>query len=345
MTVADVVVVGGGPAGSAAAVTCATAGLDVVLLESSRDEGRHRPGETLHPGVEGVLASLGLGAELAAAGFLRHHGHWVQWGGPPRFQAFGSDQDGLWRGYQAPRDRLDALLLGRARTVGVDVRRPCRAVDALVTRGRVCGVATEAGDLRAQRVVDASGHRGWLARRRGLTRVACSPRLVAAYGHVTGNCPARDDAPLLRAESNGWTWTARVAAGEYAWVRLDLRSRDPREQRPDDLAGLTPRGRARAADVTWRLLPECSGPGYLVVGDAAALLDPAASHGVLRALVTGVLAGRTCVALRQSTAAGDAAEAGYRRWVEGCFRRAAARLGALYRVFPEWPSDGTAPRR
>ncbi|HWU09031.1 MAG TPA: FAD-dependent oxidoreductase, partial [Streptomyces sp.] len=133
---ADLVVVGGGPAGAAAAITAATAGLSVVLLEAG-DGSRARPGETLHPGVEVVLQELGAAGSVRARPWVRHAGHWVEWGGPPRFLAFGGDADGPWSGFQAPRAELDALLLERAGAAGASVRRGCRALDLTVTGGRI----------------------------------------------------------------------------------------------------------------------------------------------------------------------------------------------------------------
>src|SRR6266581_3922122 len=60
---------------------------------------------------------------------------------------------------------------------------------------------------------------------------------------------------------------------------------------PPEFAGLAPLGCPKGSDVTWRLLESCAGPGYFVAGDAASVSDPSASHGVLRALLSGMLAG------------------------------------------------------
>ena len=67
------------------------------------------------PGVEVVLRELGAADAAAARAWVRHAGHWVEWGGPPRFDAFGGDAAGRWYGYQAPGAELDSLLLARAR--------------------------------------------------------------------------------------------------------------------------------------------------------------------------------------------------------------------------------------
>src|SRR4051794_14939496 len=96
----DVLVIGGGPAGTAAAITCAHAGLSVSLIEGI-DFPRHRPGETLHPGVEPLLECLGAAGAVRSAGFLRHPGVWVQQSGRAEFQPYGADANGPWLGFQA----------------------------------------------------------------------------------------------------------------------------------------------------------------------------------------------------------------------------------------------------
>src|SRR5712691_6644922 len=100
----DLLVLGGGPAGTAAAIQASRAGLDVVLLEAGV-EPRAMPGETLHPGVEPILETLGVRAAVVAAGFHRHEGVWTEWDGPRCFLAYGADREGIWRGFQVDRAR------------------------------------------------------------------------------------------------------------------------------------------------------------------------------------------------------------------------------------------------
>ena len=136
---ADVVVVGGGPAGTAAAIACATRGLRVVLCERA-PSGRDRPGETLHPGIEPLFAQLGIADRLSPIIGARHTGIWIEWGGPRRFEPFGADAAGPWQGIQVWRADLDRLLLTRAQELGVGVRQPL-AVTGLTQTGVMTAAA------------------------------------------------------------------------------------------------------------------------------------------------------------------------------------------------------------
>lgn len=262
----------------------------MALIERARFP-RHRCGETLHPGVEGVLSELGVQAQVEAASFLHHEGIYVRWPGGGRFQAYGADPGGCWRGVQACRAEFDEILLDRAREAGTTVVQPCRALRPLQDAdGSVAGVRTTAGNFTARWTLDAAGAGHWLARCLGLSLERRSPRLIARYGYVEGSLPALDRGPDLRLRGSGWTWAAQVAPGLTAWTCLDLDGNHESIGPPVQLATLRPRHPARGADVSWRRLRKPGGPGYLALGDAAAVLDPASSHGVLRALISGITA-------------------------------------------------------
>jgi flavin-dependent dehydrogenase len=327
---ADVIVVGGGPAGSAAAIACATRGLRVLLFERDRF-ARERPGETLHPGVEPLFRQLGIADRLRDVVGARHPGIWIEWGGPRRFEPFGGDASGPWSGFQVWRSDFDALLLQRARELGVTIRQPC-AVSAPVLRdGVVCGVMTAAGPVSAPMVIDATGRTRWLGRALTVASPIRSPRLIARYGYATGSCPARDDAPALVGDASGWTWTAMVRPQTYQWTRVcfDRAQPDP-DWLPEELGGLTPLSRSRGADVTWRLAAQVARPGWFMVGDAAALLDPTSSRGVLKAIMSGMMAAHLAAPVIAGTVPAEAAAAAYGEWVAGWFALDVARLAQFY---------------
>jgi flavin-dependent dehydrogenase len=341
MSDADVLVLGGGPAGSAAAITCAAAGLAVVLAEG-RAFPRHRPGETLHPAIEPLLERLGALAELHQAGYLRHPGVWTRRGEEAWLQPYGADASGPWLGWQAPRSDFDARLLGRAQALGVRVLQPLRARSAWVDGGRVRGVLTDSGPLAARFTIDAAGGRHFLARELGLRVRRHSPPLVAWYGYVAGACRARDDAPAVSVDARGWSWTARVAPGRYAWSRLDWRpGSGPPDRLPAEFDELSGVDSLRGADVTWRIVEPSAGPGFFLVGDAAAVLDPAAAHGVIRGIMGGTMAGYL-IARITSLAGEQVAARSYDNWLSTEFDRALSRLRQLYQEFPhppDWMSE------
>ncbi|TDU25822.1 flavin-dependent dehydrogenase [Panacagrimonas perspica] len=326
---AEVLIVGGGPAGSAAAIACAQAGLRTCLLERHAD-AKDKPGEGLHPGVEPLLRELGVAQGLQAASRARFAGVWVGWGGPPRFEAFGEDQDGPWLGYQVSRARLDTALQERAGALGAERRYGSGAQEPIVEQGRVIGLRLEDGtECRSKMLIDASGPARWLARKLDLPQRERSPRQIVRYGYVRGHCPVRDEAPALSADDSGWTWTARVDDDVYQWARMDFEGHSSRDEPPSEFAGMERIGATRGADATWRVT-QSAGPGWLLAGDAAANLDPTSSKGVLKALLSGTMAGRTAVAIVQRGADEAQGGAAYRRWIEGWFDTDVTALAAMY---------------
>lgn len=330
----DAIVVGGGPGGSAAAIACAAAGLRVLLLEKSLFPRAH-PGETLHPGIEPLLERLGVAAEVMAAGFLRHQGNWVEWDRDRQFVPFGADERGVWEGFQAWRADFDRILLDRAKAVGVEVIQPCHVARPIVCGQRVIGVETSRGIFEASFTIDAAGSHHWLAKQLGLELKTYSDLLIANYGYVRGECPSRDDAPAIVADERGWTWTARVRPTLYQWTRLTFPpERIDRNWIPAELSQLQAIGKSRGADVTWRLVAQPAGLGYFLVGDAAAVLDPASSHGVLKAIMSGMMVASAIAQIVDRTQREDWVVNAYCQWVDDWFDRDLHQLAQLYALLP-----------
>ena len=334
----DVVVVGGGPAGCATALWAARRGLRVQLLHRP-DRATYRPGETLHPGIEPLLRQLGAEQALLGPGFPRHEGHTVEWEGGRRFRAYGEDASGPWLGFQACRQTLDRGLRATVREAGVTVTETTRAEPVVARDGKVAGVQHASGVTRASVVVDAAGAGHWLGRLLRLELRRCSPRLVARYGLVSGELPGRQTAPSLAADEDGWTWTAPVGSRTVAWVQLRLcAARASRSGVPGALVRLRPCSRTRGADVTWRWVPAAAGPGYVLVGDAAFVLDPLSSHGVLHAVMSGMMAAEMIAKSLLGGVPAAVTAAAYRRWSSAWFAADVARLRELYAAMPRPPA-------
>ena len=325
----DVLVMGAGPAGCAAAIHAAACGLRVALIEKARFP-RDLPGEALHPDVSRLFAELGVAKAISKAGFISNPGWTLKRSGDRSFVPF-IGQSGLQFGVQAWRSKLDTILLAHARRSGATVVQPAASGKVLLEGDRVAGVEVDGEHWHCRYLVDASGSARWLSRSLRLPVKDFSPRLVARYAYSDGNCEL-GVIPEFREHPCGWTWLARVRKDRCQCVQLGL-SGDAGPVPPPPFDSV----RFRGADVTWRLTPECAGAGYYLCGDAAVVLDPAASSGVERALASGLKAADLIVEVTLNRMHSLAAARVYRQWCSKQFVEHARQLASRYAELEEPP--------
>jgi flavin-dependent dehydrogenase len=315
----DVLILGAGPAGCAAAIRARRAGLQVILMERLA-EPKISPGETLHPGIEPILAQLGVWKAIATEDFHRHRGIWVEWDGPRRFQPYGSDERGEWLGLQVDRARLHTILQKAATDLGAVLLKPLKPIAPLRQGDRIVGVQTSSGSIYARWLIDATGRKHWLADRLSLASQVHSPSVQVRFGWTELNDDTLQGQPLLSAAPWGWDWQAPLGNGRMAWARLRVTGKQPQSGH----------GFSYGVDLSWRIFPDCAGLGWFLLGDAASVLDPTSSHGVLRALMSGVLASH----LIESVACGRLSESSaidyYVQWMNEQFHRDVSALKELY---------------
>jgi flavin-dependent dehydrogenase len=325
---ADVIVVGAGPAGCAHAIWCALHGLDVVLFER-QPFPRDRAGETLHPGIESLFAQLGVAEQMTFASPIRPNGYWIARKGDIGFVPYAPATSANWCGYQILGRDCDAILLDRARQVGVSVVQPCDRVDIRLDHDRATGILHKEQLYASRFVIDATGGARWLSRQLKLPSLFRSARLNARYGYAEGECAERNCEPWFEIDRSHWLWTARIRPGLYYWsaVRFD----SERMQTPEIFRGMARSEKVYGADVTWRCLENPSGSGYFVIGDAATVVDPASSHGVIRALMAGLQSAHLLLLTFAGALTESEASQRYNSWLRQSFDSETATLSGLYR--------------
>jgi halogenation protein CepH len=191
----DVIVIGGGPAGSTVAGFLNRMGHRVLLLEREFFP-RHHIGESMIAATIDILAEIGLEEKLAAANFPVKSGGCFLWGQTNEPWCIRFDEiPGRPTSYQVKRSVFDTLLLDHVAESGVDVRQGHRVLDVLQDDGRVTGVRFAGPDgaeleATARYVVDASGLAAVIANRLSRRVPVEELKNMCVYGYWTGAHPA-----------------------------------------------------------------------------------------------------------------------------------------------------------
>jgi flavin-dependent dehydrogenase len=308
----EVIVAGGGPGGTAAALVLTRLGRRVLLLEAGGRGGTFRVGEAIPPAVTPLLRDLGLLGRFRADGHRPCYGNVSAWGGEPSESDFLFDPNG--HGWHLDRARFNETLRVATRDAGAEWR-PARL--ARVDRGaegwRVTLASTEGGteELECGWLIDSTGRQSAVARRLGATRLR-DDNLVAFHARYRAAMAGSDvdSRTAVEAAPDGWWYTALVPSGERVVVYLtdaDLVDRDlllSTDRFVERLAasryiggllaahGYNMTAAPRGADAGTARLDRVVGPGWVAVGDAALSFDPLSSQGILTALFTGMRAGQ-----------------------------------------------------
>ncbi|WP_410600321.1 NAD(P)/FAD-dependent oxidoreductase [Amycolatopsis sp. lyj-90] len=360
-TTTQILVIGGGPAGSTAAGLLAKEGFEVTLLEREHFP-RYHIGESLLPSCRPILERLGVWDKIASAGFQPKGGAYYFWGPEEwevRFRQHG--RDGSTSAWQVIRADFDKILLDHAREVGVDVTEGI-AVKKLDFDGDrpVAAHWAEAknpansGRIEFDYLVDASGRGGVMATKYLKNRKFHNVfRNVAAWSYWK-DAKELDRGPrgaiTVASVGDGWFWGIPLPDGTMS-VGL-VTGKDSFNAARNELGGVDPVYHKAIGDcpAIQQLLIEAEqvtevkveqdysyaaeqfqGPGYLLAGDAACFLDPLLSTGVHLGTYSALIG----TAAISSVIRGEISETEAWDFYEVVYRRAYERLLVLVSTFYE----------
>ena len=304
----DVLVLGGGPAGTAAATLLAQRSHRVALVRPTNTPAGALA-ESIPPSARRLLSERGVRKATDAAGFFPNNGNSVWWAGnEKRSENFSGDGDG----YHVDRTGLERVLVSAAEAIGARVFIGMTARKAV--ESETCwkiSCETEDGgmvEIQAPWVLDATGRHGFLARDvretdRSTTTLAITQRFEKPSGWDNGT----GNHTLVESYQDGWAWSVPLSPTLRCFTVMvdqrhaELEGREVSEIVQGELAKTThlasmldhvkTKGDSWACSSSLYHARKYCRPGLLLVGDSGSFIDPLSSYGVKKALASGWLAG------------------------------------------------------
>jgi flavin-dependent dehydrogenase len=310
----DVLVVGGGPAGSTISALLADQGWNVHVLEKDAHP-RFHIGESLLPQSVPILRRLGVLPEVEKIGIVKYGAEMVSYrhGRSQMFHFAKAFDESQPYAFEVKRAEFDAILAKNAVAKGIHLHEGIKAHRVEFRPGRTSLIQAEdregsARTWEARFVVDASGRDTFLSGQLGGKHRSKKHGSAAVFGHFEGvtRLTGMDEGNITAGWlDDGWCWLIPFKDGtmsvgvvchpDYIKTRrtsldqflLDtLRQSPPIAKRMERAKPLTPT--YAAANFSYRR-DNMAGEGYLMVGDAFAFIDPVFSSGVHLALNSGIV--------------------------------------------------------
>jgi len=303
----DTIVVGAGPAGSAAAIVAARAGLRVALVDKARFPRDKICGDLLGTWALGALREIGITSDrFATYPALRGARLYT----PARASAGASVDPHMYEARVVPRMDFDVELVREAQARGAHFVQ-ARTTGLLRAGDRVVGVSTDTGDLHAPLVIGADGWGSLIARACGIPRARPRDAGIAVRAYVENVAEMDGEMHFfVLPPGDGYAWIFPLADG-LANVGLGFVRDEPGADRLHDAferflcAPSSPArrffvnatvGERRAWPLAfgWRGTPLVA-DGVLLAGDAGSLVSPLSGSGIHHALQSGASAARAAV--------------------------------------------------
>ncbi|TLD69077.1 NAD(P)/FAD-dependent oxidoreductase [Phragmitibacter flavus] len=313
----DVIIIGGGPAGSTAATTLAKAGRRVLVLEKAKFP-RFHIGESLLTYSKPIFEELGVLEKVESAGFMVKRGAQFWMGDASRFVQFvfadGSFTEHV-QTFQVERAKFDDILLKHSQECGAVVREECTVTehgvegDAAWVKFRTA--TGEMEEARAGFMMDASGLSNFTGTREGLREYYPGHKKMTVFSHF-GNVQMPDGSRtgdiLIIRRKNSWFWMIPLSAEKTSvglvmdkdeWVASGKKPKEVFDEAVASTKAVRDRMMQAEPLEALHVLTDFSyrnsrlaSPRLVRVGDASGFIDPIFSSGVLLAMTSGQHAAR-----------------------------------------------------
>ena len=309
----DIVVIGGGPSGTASAITLAHSGYSVAIIERTQYD-QARVGETLPPSARVPLADLGVWEEFIGTKPIPSHGILSCWGSPePQSNDFIFDPYG--NGWHIDRCEFDSMLARAAESVGAKIFRGSRVIECSREANTWQIKFMEADDISglwARALIDATGRAASMAGRLGAKRISYDQLIgVIRFLSPRETVPPHDSM-LVEATPNGWwysaplpnarlvvafmtdadLWATYIHNSQNAWLS-QLEHAPYTRKRVKAYTSLITKPLVRAANSSH--LDVIAGECWLATGDAALSFDPLSAQGIQKSLEAGMASAHASV--------------------------------------------------
>ncbi len=356
------VVVGGGPAGSAAAIELRRNGVENVLIVESGNYNTTRVGESIPPDTLLLLDMLGLREQFLQEGHDTCYGSCSSWGTDELgYNDFLFNPHG--NGWHLDRKRFDAFLATKAKEHGAELltQTTCKSFAEKDGARFVVQLEKKTGDtitIEANYLVDASGFRAAVAQSMGSKKLFLD-RLICIYGFFDALDSTFSQLTMLEGVEYGWWYAARLPDGRLTaaiasdpeiikanclneragWVTMLNQTRhianalSGSRLDPDSL---------QAWPAHSFLLDNPAGYRWLAVGDAASVFDPISSQGIHKGIGDGI---RGAQAIAKHIAGEIQNFDEYASTIRTRFQNYLANRNYFYSIENRWPESAFWERR
>ncbi|HZY38610.1 MAG TPA: FAD-dependent monooxygenase [Mucilaginibacter sp.] len=355
-----VIIIGGGPAGAAAAITLSSSGIPNVVLDA--DKNSFKPGESLPPNAAAALINLGIEKRINRWGSSPYHGINTYWGSTAgQYRHFFAEPHAA--GWHLNRTCFEAGLRDMATQCGTQWLKGWSFDGIRENSGKITvNAAAGHGQMKsitASFVIDCSGRASLVSKSQGGRRNILD-RLIAFYAMIEGLPTFVKSTTFVESVSDGW-WYAAPGGKNSTMVYFmtdsdlyDIAAHDKALWFHEHLSGTchlvkkipgiveSTISSVGISTATTSVTNKPYGGGWIAAGDALFTLDPLTSFGITAALNGGYHAAKAVAA----TLNGDqGAVSTYLQNMQDTFNLSLEMLQNQYRLEQRWPNERFWSRR